>query len=113
MELTRLHSRRIRVPALIFSILAVAYVRAVADSIATLNTITTISTTVPANGDMNPYGVARVPRTKGNLVEGRFLISNFNNGANKQGTGTTIVQIAANGKFSQFAQIDAAKVSCP
>src|SRR6202041_2923223 len=82
-------------------------------SIATLNTITTISTTIPANGDVNPYGVARVPRTKGSLVEGRFLISNFNNGTNQQGTGTTIVQIAPNGTSSLFAQIDASKVSCP
>ncbi len=77
------------------------------------DTVTTVSTTVPPNGDVNPYGIARVPDTRGNLVEGRFLISNFNNGANKQGTGTTIVQIAPNGKFSLFAQIDAAKVSCP
>ena len=82
-------------------------------SIAGFNTVTSVSTTVPANGDLNPYGVARVPRTKGSLVEGRFLISNFNNGANQQGTGTTIVQIAPNGTFSLFAQIDANKVSCP
>ncbi len=78
-----------------------------------LNTVTTVSTTVPTNGDVNPYGVAQVPISKGKLVEGRFLISNFNNGANWQGTGTTIVQIAANGTFSLFAQIDASKVHCP
>jgi hypothetical protein len=116
MEPTCILSRRIRVLAMIFSILAVADRSARAadsSSIATLNTITTISTTIPANGDVNPYGVARVPRTKGSLVEGRFLISNFNNGTNQQGTGTTIVQIAPNGTFSLFAQIDASKVSCP
>lgn len=78
-----------------------------------LDTITTLSTTVPGNGDVNPYGVAQVPQTKGKLVEGRFLISNFNNGANQQGTGTTIVQIAPNGAFSLFAQIDPTKISCP
>lgn len=77
------------------------------------NTVTTISTTVPANGDLNPYGVARVPVSQGNLVKGDFLISNFNNGANLQGTGTTIVQIAPNGTFSLFATIDASSVSCP
>jgi hypothetical protein len=77
-----------------------------------LNTVTTLSTTVPANGDLNPYGVSRVPVTKGNLVEGRFLISNFNNGANSQGTGTTIVEVAPNWTFSLFAQIDPTKVSC-
>ena len=42
-----------------------------------LSTVTTVSTTVPANGDLNPYGVAQVPRSKGSLVEGRFLVSNF------------------------------------
>jgi DNA-binding beta-propeller fold protein YncE len=107
-----------RVPALglMLLIMAVADGRARAadgSSIASLKNITTISTTVPSNGDINPYGVARVPRTKGNLVEGRFLISNFNDTGNAQGTGTTIVQIAPNGTFSLFAQIDPSKVSCP
>jgi DNA-binding beta-propeller fold protein YncE len=77
------------------------------------NTITTVSTTVPKNGDVNPYGIARVPRSTGSLVEGQYLISNFNNGGNLQGTGTTIVQIAPNGAFSLFATIDAGKVACP
>jgi hypothetical protein len=77
------------------------------------NTVTTISTTVPGNGDVNPYGVAQVPETTGKLVEGRFLVSNFNNVANKQGIGTTIVQIAPNGTFSLFAQIDPTTISCP
>lgn len=77
------------------------------------NTVTVLSTTVPGNGDVNPYGIARVPRTRGNLVRGDFLISNFNNAANDQGTGTTIVQISPSGSFSLFAQIDPTKVSCP
>ena len=116
MEQIRTVSRRIRALAVIVSILAAAEGSAFAadsSSIATLKTITTISTTIPTNGDVNPYGVAQVPTTKGSLVEGRFLISNFNNGMNLQGTGTTIVQIAPNGTFSLFAQIDASKVSCP
>jgi hypothetical protein len=81
--------------------------------IGNLNTVDTVSTTVPSNGDVNPYGVARVPTTTGSLVAGRFLISNFNNSDNFQGTGTTIVQIAADGTFSLFSQIDPTKVSCP
>lgn len=81
--------------------------------IGNFNTVTTVNSTVPANGDVNPYGVARVPRTTGILVAGRYLISNFNNVGNAQGTGTTIVQIAADGTFSLFAQIDPSKVSCP
>ena len=52
-------------------------------------------TTVPANGDLNPYGVAFVPQgfpTGGSLNPGDILVSNFNNSANQQGTGTTIVR---------------------
>jgi len=75
--------------------------------------VTTLGSTVPANGDVNPYGVARVPRTVGRLVEGRFLVSNFNNAANEQGTGTTIVQMQPNGSMQLFAQIDPSTVSCP
>ena len=80
------------------------------------NTVSTISNTVPTNGDQNPYGVAQVPETKGNLVAGNFLISNFNNSiadGNVQGTGTTIVQISPSGGFSLFAQIDPDRAHCP
>lgn len=75
--------------------------------------VATLGSTVPANGDVNPYGVARVPRTVGRLREGQFLISNFNNAANQQGTGSTIVQMAPNGFMRVFAQIDPGSVSCP
>ena len=73
----------------------------------------TLGSTVPANGDVNPYGVARVPLSTGNLVEGHFLISNFNNVGNQQGTGTTIVQVSPSGAAHLFAAIDPSKVSCP
>ena len=76
-------------------------------------TITTISSTIPSNGDLNPYGVFRIPRTVGNLRRGNILVSNFNNSANLQGTGTTLVQIAPDGTFSQFAQIEPATLPGP
>jgi hypothetical protein len=71
--------------------------------------------TVPANGDINPYGVAVVPRSSGKLVRGHILVSNFNNSQNLQGTGTTIVDVAPNGTLSVFAQIDPTKLPgrCP
>jgi hypothetical protein len=77
--------------------------------------LTTIGSTVPANGDVNPYGTALVRQSEGSLVKGDVLISNFNNSKNLQGTGTTIVQVSPQGKLSQFAQINAAKLpgSCP
>ena len=69
-------------------------------------TVSVVSSTVPANGDVNPYGVARIEDTKGNLHAGHILVSNFNNSANLQGTGTTIVEISPRGTMSLFAQID-------
>jgi hypothetical protein len=74
-----------------------------------------VASTVPPNGDLNPYGVAMVPRTIGNLVSGNILVSNFNNSANLQGTGTTIMSIAPDGSTSVFAQIDASTLpgQCP
>jgi hypothetical protein len=75
--------------------------------------ILVIASTVPANGDVNPYGIARVPKSSGSLVAGNILISNFNNSSNLQGTGTTIVQIAPDGTSSLFAQIDGSSLSSP
>src|ERR1035437_10096270 len=76
----------------------------------TLNTQTVVSSTVPANGDINPYGIAVVPRSTGRLVKGDVLVSNFNNSGNAQGTGTTIVQISAKGAMTVFASIRARDV---
>src|ERR1700739_4431684 len=52
--------------------------------------------TIPANGDLNPYGLAVVPKgfPMGTLLPGQLLVSNFNNSAangNIQGEGSTIV----------------------
>ena len=69
--------------------------------------ISVVASTVPSNGDVNPYGVAVVPTTTGSLTKGNILVSNFNNAKNLQGTGTTIVQISPSGTMSLFAQIDA------
>ena len=68
---------------------------------------TITASTIPANGDVNPYGVAFVPRAfpgGGLLSPGDVLVSNFNNSANVQGTGTTIVKIAPSGQQSLFFQ---------
>jgi uncharacterized protein (TIGR03118 family) len=62
-------------------------------------------TTVPANGDLNPYGVAFVPKdfpSGGSINPGDVLVSNFNNSSNQQGTGTTIVRISPSGGESVF-----------
>src|SRR5262249_45241065 len=78
-----------------------------------LTTVTPIASTIPQNGDVNPYGVAVVPRTNGDLHQGNVLVSNFNNKANVQGTGTTIVQVTPGGQVSQFAKIGNMAGACP
>ena len=77
------------------------------------NTIGTIASTVPANGDVNPYGVAVAPVNKGLLVKGDVLVSNFNNSSNLQGTGTTIVEISPSGTVSPFAALDPSALPGP
>src|SRR5712675_2847904 len=62
-----------------------------------------VSSTIPANGDLNPYGVAFVPQgfpAGGSIAPGDVLISNFNNSNNVQGTGTTIVKLTPNGTIA-------------
>jgi hypothetical protein len=54
-----------------------------------------VSSTVPSNGDLNPYGVAFVPSgfpNGGKISPGDVLVSNFNDMNNCQGQGTTIIQ---------------------
>ena len=67
--------------------------------------IKTIASTVPGNGDVNPYGTVVIRQTQGDLQRGNVLISNFNNRKNLQGTGRTIVQITPGGQLSVFAKI--------
>src|SRR6185437_15154601 len=65
------------------------------------------ASTVPSNGDVNPYGVAIVPHgfaKGGATAPGDILVSNFNNSGNIQGTGTTIVSISPTGHQTLFFQ---------
>src|SRR5579863_7299765 len=64
-----------------------------------------VASTIPKNGDVNPYGVAVVPRSAGDLRRGDVLVSNFNNSSNTQGTGSTIVEITPRGHQSLFAHV--------
>ena len=72
-----------------------------------LNSLQSITaSTMPANGDVNPYGIAFVPAgfpSGGSIAPGNVLIANFNNSNNLQGTGTTIVSISPTGQQSLFA----------
>jgi hypothetical protein len=74
-----------------------------------------VASTVPADGDVNPYGVAVVPASGGRLTAGDILVSNFNDKSNVQGTGTTIVQVSPAGKAELFADVARlpAGMACP
>ena len=78
-----------------------------------------VASTVPGNGDVNPYGVAIVPRSTGDLVRGDVLVSNFNNKittaspTGQQGLGTTIMQVSPSGGVTQFAGINGHVAGCP
>ena len=68
-------------------------------------TPTQSGSTVPDNGDVNPYGVAFVPRefpSGGMLRPGDVIVANFNNSANLQGTGTTITRVNPGASPSLF-----------
>jgi hypothetical protein len=74
--------------------------------LSSLHKISTIGSTVPSNGDVNPYGLEVVPTSVGSLTAGDYLVSNFNAKSNNQGTGTTIVELTPSGKQSLFATIN-------
>jgi DNA-binding beta-propeller fold protein YncE len=61
------------------------------------------SSTIPMNGDLNPYGVAFVPEgfpAGGALTGGDVLVTNFNDVNNLQGRGTSIIQLTPNGTLA-------------
>jgi len=85
-----------------------------ASFIGPLNAIKAHASTVPQNGDVNPYGVAVIPASAGELEQGNLLVSNFNNAMNLQGTGTTIMQVSGGaGHAKLFAQIDSSTLPGP
>jgi hypothetical protein len=64
------------------------------------------STVDPDNGDQNPYGLVIGSATGGKVKKGDLYVCNFNDKANVQGTGTTIVSLApvAGSKPVEFVQ---------
>jgi hypothetical protein len=73
-----------------------------------------LSSTIPDNGDQNPYAVIVAPVTKGPIQAGDVLIDNFNDSSNLQGTGTTIVDFnPQTRKLSLIAQIPKKLDGCP
>jgi hypothetical protein len=73
---------------------------------------TVLGSTTPPNGDINPYAIWSVSRTVGSVTAGDVLVGDFNNSSNNQGTGTTIVDMHADGTQSVFASLPSTVPGC-
>jgi hypothetical protein len=74
----------------------------------------TLTSTVPDNGDQNPYAVVVAPVSIGKIQKDDVLIDNFNNLSNLQGLGTTIVDYNPTTKRTTlFAVVPRTLPVCP
>ena len=74
----------------------------------------TLTSTVPHNGDVNPYAVIVAPVSAGKIQKGDVLVDNFNSLSNLQGTGVTIVDYnPGTKKLTTFAQLPSKLPQCP
>lgn len=105
--------RRLPLPALamlgIVALAAAAGPARAADPQGFLETVRkhrTLTTTVPANGDQNPYAIVVAPVSIGKIQQDDVLVDNFNDLSNLQGRGSTIVTYTpATGHTTLFAAI--------
>ncbi len=74
----------------------------------------TLTSTVPSNGDQNPYAVVVAPVSAGKVQKDDVLITNFNDKNNLQGLGTTIVTYTpSTKKLALFASLPRHLAQCP
>ncbi len=74
----------------------------------------TLASTVPDNGDQNPYAIVVAPVSAGTIQKDDVLVTNFNNAGNLQGLGTTIVDYnPTTKKLSTFAALPRDLAGCP
>lgn len=73
-----------------------------------------LTSTVPANGDQNPYAIVVAPVSAGKIQAGDVLVDNFNDRNNLQGLGSTIVAYRPSTKqLNLFAAIPRNLPQCP
>jgi len=73
-----------------------------------------LTSTVPDNGDQNPYALITAPVTAGSIQKNDVLVDNFNNSGNLQGTGSTIIDYRpSTGQTTTFASIPKTLPGCP
>lgn len=74
----------------------------------------TLASTVPENGDQNPYAIAIAPVSAGKIQKNDVLVDNFNDKNNLQGLGTTIVRYRPGDKsLALFASLPRDLAGCP
>jgi hypothetical protein len=74
----------------------------------------TLASTVPGNGDLNPYALYVAPVSAGKIQKDDVLVDNFNNISNLQGTGGTIVLYTpSTKKTALFASLPQHLAQCP
>jgi hypothetical protein len=74
----------------------------------------TLTSTVPDNGDQNPYAVVVAPISVGKVQKDDVLVDNFNDLSNLQGLGTTIVDYnPATRQTTLFAKLPRHLAQCP
>ncbi|MEJ1975420.1 MAG: hypothetical protein WDN49_04435 [Acetobacteraceae bacterium] len=73
-----------------------------------------LTSSVPDNGDQNPYALVVAPVSAGIIQKNDLLIDNFNNSTNLQGLGTTIVDYnPTTRKTTLFAKLPRHLTQCP
>jgi hypothetical protein len=73
-----------------------------------------VTSTVPANGDQNPYAIVIAPVSAGKIQKDDVLVDNFNDKNNLQGLGTTIVDYnPTTKKLTLFGTIPRNLPQCP
>jgi hypothetical protein len=96
------------------AVLPAAVARAEDEVLSGLRHHVTLGSTVPDNGDQNPYALLVAPAAAGSIQKGDVLVDNFNNAGNLQGTGSTIVDYRpSTGAVTLFAQIPHNLPHCP
>jgi hypothetical protein len=107
-----------RMAVLVLSLAAAQLTNAFADEprgfLETIHKHITLTSTVPENGDQNPYAIVVAPVSIGKVQKNDVLIDNFNNLSNLQGLGSTIVDYnPSTKKTTLFAQVPRNLKECP
>jgi hypothetical protein len=114
---SRSESKLLPLAALLGATVLAAGTAHAADAPGILGTIhrhITRTTTVPDNGDLNPYAVVVAPASVGKIQKDDVLVDNFNDVSNLQGKGTTIVSYnPSTKKTALFAKLPRTLAQCP